>query len=84
VSTTELARRIVRLSGSKTWLIPVPDQLIHAVAKVIGRESSARRVLGSLEVDIEKTRTLLNWSPPISLDQGLKRTIDYFMKMEKR
>lgn len=84
VSTTELARRIVKLSGSRSWLVPVPGSLIFALAKLAGRESSARRVFGSLEVDIAKTRALLNWTPPVSLDQGLKRTVEYFMKTEKR
>lgn len=84
VSTTELARRILRFSGSRTWLMPVPDYLIFALAKLARREPSARRVLGSLQVDINKTRTLLNWSPPVSLDQGLKRTVEHFMKTENK
>jgi nucleoside-diphosphate-sugar epimerase len=84
LSTTELAQRIVKFSGSRTWLVPVPDRLIYAAAKIAGRESSARRVLGTLEVDINKTRTLLDWSPPVSVDQGLKRTVDYFMNTVKR
>lgn len=84
VSTTELARRILKLSGSKTWLMPVPDYLIFSLAKLARREPSARRVLGSLQVDINKTRTLLNWSPPCSLNQGLKRTVDHFLIAEKK
>ncbi len=28
--------------------------------------------------DIEKARTLLNWEPEISIDQGLQKTIEYF------
>lgn len=84
ISTTELARRILRFSGSRTWLMPVPDYLIFALAKLARREPSARRVLGSLQVDINKTRTLLNWSPPVSLDQGLKRTVEHFMKAENK
>jgi len=27
----------------------------------------------SLQVDIEKTRRLLGWTPPVSLDEGLRR-----------
>ncbi len=32
-----------------------------------------QRLCGSLQVDIEKTRRLLGWTPPISLDEGLRR-----------
>jgi UDP-glucose 4-epimerase len=33
----------------------------------------AQRLCCSLQVDIEKTRRLMDWTPPISLDEGLKR-----------
>lgn len=84
VSTTELARLILKFSGSKSWLIPVPDNLIFTLANLAGRGASARRVLGSLQVDIDKTRTLLNWSPPVSLQRGLKQTVEHFMKAGKK
>lgn len=31
--------------------------------------------------DISKAKTLLNWSPKVSRDEGLKTTLDYFKKM---
>jgi UDP-glucose 4-epimerase len=39
----------------------------------VGKPDVARRLCGSLQVDIEKTRRLLGWSPPLSLDEGLQR-----------
>jgi len=30
---------------------------------------------GHYWVDIEKTRRLLGWSPPLSLDEGLRRAV---------
>ncbi|MEO6320465.1 MAG: hypothetical protein ABIR56_07290 [Polaromonas sp.] len=38
-----------------------------------GKPDVAQRLCGSLQVDIEKTRRLLGWTPPLSLDEGLKR-----------
>lgn len=32
----------------------------------------------SRKPDIEKAQTLLNWRPAVNLEQGLKKTIDYF------
>jgi UDP-glucose 4-epimerase len=40
---------------------------------VVGKPDLAQRLCGSLQVDIEKTQRLLGWTPPISLDEGLKR-----------
>ena len=34
--------------------------------------------------DITKARTLLNWEPRVPLDEGLKRTIEYFREREGR
>ena len=31
------------------------------------------RLCGSLQVDISKTRELLGWVPPLSVDEGLRR-----------
>jgi len=30
--------------------------------------------------DITRAKELLNWSPKVSLDEGLQKTIDYFKK----
>jgi nucleoside-diphosphate-sugar epimerase len=84
VSTPELIRRLGKLLGVPTRLLPVPAQMIFALAKLARREPAARRVLGSLQVDISKTRTLLNWTPPMSLDEGLSDTVAHFIKTEKR
>jgi UDP-glucose 4-epimerase len=35
----------------------------------------AQRLCGSLQVDIKKTKELLGWSPPINVEEGLRRTV---------
>ena len=42
-------------------------------AAAVGRRSAADRLLGSLQVDIAPTRVLLGWTPPVSVDEGLRR-----------
>ena len=54
-------------------LIPVAASLLDQVAALLGKRDVAQRLCGSLQVDIQKTRQLLGWSPPLTLDQGLKR-----------
>jgi nucleoside-diphosphate-sugar epimerase len=43
---------------------------------LLGKRDVARRLCGSLQVDIEKTRRLLGWNPPLTLDQGLKKAVE--------
>jgi len=60
-------------------------QLAETVKKIIGSESSFE--FSPLPQDdpkrrrpnIEKAKSLLNWVPRVALDDGLKRTVDYFI-----
>ena len=73
VSTTDLLRRMGRAMGHPAHLIPVPVSLLKLAAALVGKRDVAQRLCGSLQVDMAKTRDLLGWRPPLSLDQGLKK-----------
>lgn len=78
LSTTELLERIGRAMGKPTRLLPVPVWTLQAGATLLGKRDVARRLLGSLQVDISKTRDLLGWEPPVSVDEGLRRAVAPF------
>ncbi len=80
LSTTELLRRMALALGKPAWLLPVPVWLLEAGAGLLGKRALAQRLCGSLEVDISKTQELLNWSPPICVDEALRRTAESFWK----
>ena len=73
VSTTELLRRMGQAMGRPARLILVPASWLKLAAAMVGKQDVAQRLCGSLQVDIEKTRCLLGWTPPLSLDEGLRR-----------
>ena len=73
VSTTELLQRMGQALGRSARLIPVPASILKLAATMLGKREMAQRLCGSLQVDIEKPRRLLGWTPPISLDEGLRR-----------
>jgi hypothetical protein len=54
-------------------LLPVPVSLLAFAARLLGKKAVAQRLLGSLQVDISKTCELLDWRPPVSVDEGLRR-----------
>ena len=76
VSTTELLRRMGQAMGKPARLLPVPASWLQLAATLVGKRAVAQRLCGSLQVDIEKTRQLLGWSPPLTLDQGLKKAAE--------
>ncbi len=71
VSTTELLHRMGQAMGCPARLVPVPENLLRVAAGLIGRADMAQRLCNSLQVDISKTRELLGWTPPLTLDEGL-------------
>jgi nucleoside-diphosphate-sugar epimerase len=73
LSTTELVRRIAKVLGRRSWLLPLPARLLRGVARLVGRGIAAQSLLGSLQLDITKTRNLLDWAPPIGMDEALAR-----------
>jgi nucleoside-diphosphate-sugar epimerase len=61
-------------------LLPCPVSLLSVVAALLGRKEMVRRLTGSLQVDISRTRSLLGWEPPITLKEGLRRVAQDFKK----
>jgi nucleoside-diphosphate-sugar epimerase len=82
LSTAELLNRMALALGRPSKLIGVPVALITLGAKLLGRADIAQRLCGSLQVDIKKTKNLLGWSPPMSVDEGLRQTAAHFLKRQ--
>jgi len=84
LSTSQLLRRMGQALGKPARLLPVPAWILESSATLLGRTAVAQRLCGSLQVDISKTRELLNWSPPISVDEALRRTAEHFLEHRTR
>ena len=80
LSTAELLRRLAAALNVPARLLPVPQKLLEAGFKIVGQSVLAQRLCGSLQVDITKARTMLDWSPPVSVDEGLHRTAEHFLR----
>lgn len=78
VSTTGLLRRTAQAMGKKAFLLPVPAFVLEWGAALLGKRAVAQRLCGSLQLDINKTRQLLGWTPPVSVDEGLRRAAEGF------
>ena len=63
----ELAETIIRITGSKSKIVYKP----------LPQDDPARR-----KPDISLARELLGWMPGISLEDGLRQTIDYFRHLK--
>jgi nucleoside-diphosphate-sugar epimerase len=80
LSTADLLRRMSAALGRPARLFYVPTALLKLGATVVSKPGIYQRLCGSLQLDIAKTRQLLDWTPPMSVDEGLRRAADGFRK----
>jgi nucleoside-diphosphate-sugar epimerase len=75
VSTAELLRRMGLALKRPAKLFYIPKLLLQLGAALLNKSEIYQRLCGSLQVDINKTKEMLNWKPPLSVDQGLRQVI---------
>lgn len=78
LSTAELLKRMGAAMGLPVRLFYLPPELLKLGATILNKSDVYRRLCGSLQVDICKTRQLLDWVPPVSVDEGLRRAAEGF------
>jgi len=75
ISTTELIQKLARAQGIKARLLPIPVSWMKAVARLMRKKEISERLFSSLLVDNRKARTLLDWSPVVSMEQQLIKMV---------
>ncbi len=84
LSTAGLLAHMAKALGKPSKLIAIPVFVITIGSKLIGKSNISQRLCGSLQVDIKKTKELLGWAPPVSVDEGLRQTAAHFLKVQSR
>jgi len=79
LSTAELVQQLARSMGRRPRLFPVPEWLMVAGAAILGRKDMAQRLLSSLQIDSSKARRMLAWHPRLSVDEGMRLTVNEFL-----
>jgi nucleoside-diphosphate-sugar epimerase len=49
------------------------------IGALTGRQALVTQLCGSLTLDIAATRARLDWSPPLTVNESLRRTVDWFL-----
>ena len=75
LSTPELIKFIASSMGKKANLFPFPISILKFLGSVFGRSEEINRLVGSLRIDNNYTKEILNWTPPVSVEEGIRRMV---------
>lgn len=83
VSLRMLVTYIRLCLGRSPRLLPVPVGLFKLAGALTRKRGIVDRLVGDLQVDSSKVRTLLGWVPPYTVEQGIAATVADFMSKEQ-
>lgn len=78
VTTATLVEKIAGALGRNNRTFYFPPVLLRAAAALLGRAEQVDSLFGSLRVNDDKLREELAWTPPYSMEQGLRATADWY------
>lgn len=78
LSLTALMNVIAQEMHVPTRLLPIPVGLLRFVFKCFGLTHLNTRLFSSLEVDNNKIKSQLDWTPPVSPLEGLGATVRWY------
>lgn len=71
-SLAELVAAMRAARGRPRGLFPLPRRLLFTALSLLRGAADAHRLLGDFQIDIGDSRRLLDWSPPVRLEDTLR------------
>jgi nucleoside-diphosphate-sugar epimerase len=84
ISTGSLYLKISEALGTKGRLFHIPPTILIQLGRLTGKTATVDRLCGSLMVNSSKAREILCWQPPVTIDQGIQKTIDWYLRHEAK
>lgn len=83
LSLVQLLKLIANEMDKKLYLFSFPLGFVNKAASLCGMSSIIDRLLGSLQVDIEHTKQVLNWKPIVDVKTAIGATVAHFLNSKK-
>lgn len=80
ISTPDLIRMIAKAMGKMPRLLPIPSALLKTLGKIAGKNPEIERLINSLQINSSKIRNLLSWKPPYTMEEGISKTVKWYLK----
>jgi len=78
LTVAELCRALGRHLHKPARLVPIPEGWLRLAGRLTGRSAEVDRLVGALQVDTARIRSVLGWTPPHSTDEGLAATARWY------
>jgi nucleoside-diphosphate-sugar epimerase len=75
-STAGLIRSMATVLHRPARLLPVPVNVLRALARTAGRTADVDSLIRPLAIDTQAIRSFLGWHPPVAQPTGIARTAD--------
>jgi len=82
MSVPELIKKIAQHMEKNVALFNCPVTFLKFLAGIVGKQSLINRITDSLLVDSSRFRRELDWTPPYSLDEGIRETVSWYCNRE--
>ncbi|WP_038178831.1 NAD-dependent epimerase/dehydratase family protein [Vibrio rhizosphaerae] len=84
ISIPQLLRLLAKVMNVPSRLIPVPPRLLLWGLSLLGKRAIGQRLCYPLQLDIRATKEKLGWSPPVSLEDGLRHTVLAYQQQKEQ
>jgi len=71
MSTPQLCYLLAKNGGYNSRIFRFPRSLLRLGLSLIGKKAVYKRLFGSMEIDIEFTKSQLNWKPPFKVQDSI-------------
>ena len=78
LSTSELIEKLKFHMKKNSLNIYLNENLLRFLFIIIRKEETFKKLFGSLQIDPSKSFEALEFTPPFTVDQGLKETVDWY------
>ena len=75
VSIKEFTNGIAKGLNSRLLQLPVPKFIFNLIGRVTGRQTKIDQLVGDLQINSNKAKTLLGWTPVYTMTDALSRLI---------
>ncbi len=79
VSTPNLIFVIAASLGRSPRILNVPIRILQLLGNLAGKSGEVDRLISSLVINNRKILTDLNWMPPYTFEQGIAKTVEWFI-----